>query len=81
MLAQVTKVEEVIDASQQMFARDVIIEVEGAEELEPPSIDVFQDTQQSTERATFSTPSLRSSRCGDAISNRSSGSNRDKSLS
>src|SRR6266702_6989835 len=56
-----------------MFARDVIIEVERVEELVLsaaqmthhddvlPSIDVFQDTQQSKPPATFSTPSPTSS--------------------
>jgi hypothetical protein len=56
----------VIDASQQVLARDAIIEVERVEEFvlsaaqlthhdeSLPSIDVFQDTQQSPQRATFS---------------------------
>jgi hypothetical protein len=70
MLAQITKVEEVVYASQQVFARDVIIEVERVEEFvlsaaqlthhdeSLPSIDVFQDTEHSEPRATFSTQSF-----------------------
>src|SRR6185437_4037125 len=69
MLAQITKVQEVIYASQQVFARDVIIKVERVEEFvlsaaqlthhdqSLPSIDVFQDTEHSEPRATFSTQS------------------------
>ena len=58
-----------IDASQQVLARDVIIEVERVEKFvlsaaqlthrddSLPSIDVFQDTQQSARREAFSTRS------------------------
>jgi hypothetical protein len=61
----------VINASQQVLARDVIIEVEQVEKFvlfaaqlthhdeSLPSIDVFQDTEQSTRRQTFSTQSGR----------------------
>jgi hypothetical protein len=67
MPAQITKIEEVIYASQQVFARDVIIKVERVEEFvlsaaqlthhdeSLPSIDVFQDTEHSELRATFNT--------------------------
>jgi hypothetical protein len=59
----------VIDASQQVIVRNMIIEVEQVKEFvlpvaqlthhddSPPSIDVFQDTQQFEPGATFSTQS------------------------
>jgi hypothetical protein len=59
----------VINASQQVLARDVIIEVERVEKFvlsaaqlthhdeSLPSIDIFQDTEQSARRQTFSTQS------------------------
>jgi hypothetical protein len=70
VLAQITEIEEVIDAPQQVFARDMIVEVERVEEFVLSaaqlthhldalrSTDVFQDSQQLTCRPTFSTESV-----------------------